>query len=184
MHHRSSSSHDPNASIFDLPVSSGGGILKEMDVEERRRKKTCGAVTRSGGICKNPIITRFGICPVHVSQARGYRASDAKRRKKIQYHRKVLTKSKSIISRSPSKEISFSTPSPRADARNTRAIPDATFNSLSLPTSPLTDEEIEAETFWNTPVCSQHNICPLLGADNQQDGECGDLSRILIFNED
>lgn len=175
MHPRSS--HDPttpispaHASILHLP---NGGLLKEMDVEERRRKKTCGAVTRNGGICKNPIITTFGICPVHVSQARGYRAKGQSKSRRKQTKRHA---SKTHISTAPL--TNFFKPSPRItrNVRATRAIPDATFNSLSLPTSPLTDEEIEAETFWDTPQLK-------LDADVPQVGEAADLSRILIFNE-
>lgn len=176
----SSASAPPYGSILTLPC---GRILKEMAVEERRKKKTCGAVTRKGGICKNPIITTFGICPVHVSQARGFRANskktpDAKKtRRKMEIQGGQILKSRPSITRTIQTETIL-TPSPRVSrvSRSTLAIPDATFNSLSLPTSPLTDEEIEAESFWNTPQLT-------LDTDDTHHGDGLDLSRILIFNE-
>lgn len=41
---------------------------------EARSKQVCGAKTKKGKHCQNPIITRFGICPVHASLVGGVRA--------------------------------------------------------------------------------------------------------------
>eukprot|EP00171_Calliarthron_tuberculosum_P004151 IDg4151t1 len=62
-------SHDTSAPVPPSDIS-----LRAVGAPPVVAKAVCGAKTKKGKLCQNPIITRFGICPVHASLVGGVRA--------------------------------------------------------------------------------------------------------------
>lgn len=73
-----------STSSENAPVASAGGTSAPSTPANPTQSKgaaasvtpkaVCGAKTKKGKLCQNPIITRFGICPVHASLVGGVRA--------------------------------------------------------------------------------------------------------------